>query len=208
MGRVSTKKLPNLTDAWKKIYFESEEVLARSIDEYVAGQSFTDFLEQMGSQYLSFYKATNQNMDRFFANNPMPSKKDIARVAELVVAVEEKVDNLESDLSANMAALAVNLIKLVDFQVVLKDELLALRQDVHAIQSQILLMQAKKDETMATLKENLAAEVPARRRNKGKPGDLLEEEKKPILPKEDNKNAPAEPPARQPRRSKKASDKI
>jgi len=168
-GEEKQQKIPNLADAWKKIYFESEEALAQSINEYVAGQSFTDFLEQMGSQYLSFYKATNQNMDRFFANNPMPSKKDMARVAELVVAVEEKVDNLDSDLSANMAALATNLIKLVDFQVVLKDELLALRQDVHSIQKQIIQMQGKKDGIPpSALEENPAAEAPARPRGRSK----------------------------------------
>ena len=81
------------------MYFESEEALLQAVDEYVAGDSFTEILEQMGSQYLAMYKATNHNMDRFFDNHPLPTKKDLARVCELVITVEEKVDHLEDDIA-------------------------------------------------------------------------------------------------------------
>jgi polyhydroxyalkanoic acid synthase PhaR subunit len=137
------KGIHAITDAWKKMYYESEEVLARSMDEYVAGQSFTDLLEQMGNQYLTAYQATTHNTDRLFANNPLPTKKDIARVCELVIAVEEKVDHLESDFNGNMAGMASSLIRLVDFQVVLKDELLTIHKEVDSMRSQLIQMQEK-----------------------------------------------------------------
>lgn len=202
-GENKKQEIPNLAEAWKKIYFESEEALARAIDDYVAGQSFTDFLEQMGSQYLSLYKTTTQNMDRFFANHPMPTKKDIARVAELVVAVEEKVDDFDSEFSANMNTLAVNLIKLVDFQNVMKDELTALRQDVKSLQKQIMIMNEKADQNMASAaaKDN-PAQVPVRRRNKEKQGDMLKEEGNSILPDQDKAQPSAKAPARPKNRSK------
>ena len=104
---------------------------------------------------MSFYKATNQNMDRFFANHPMPTKKDIARVCELVVAVEEKVDNLESDLSANMAGLASNLIRLGGFPGGFEGRNTghSAGSSVHA-RSRLLQMQEKK--ARISLKENPA----------------------------------------------------
>jgi len=171
-----------ISEAWKKMYFESESALARSIDEYVAGQSFTDSLEQMGSQYLSMYKAANQNMDRFFANHPMPTKKDIARVCELVIAVEEKVDHLEGDLSANMAGLASSLIKLVDFQVVLKEEIMAIRGEVQSMQEQLLQMRENKAGLTA---QSLTVDKPADQSAGEVASNLAQEENKqtpPITP--------------------------
>lgn len=157
------KGFKTITDAWKKMYYENEAVLASSMDEYVAGQSFTDFLEQMGSQYMTAYKATNQNTDKFFANSPLATKKDIARVCELVIAVEEKVDNLESDFNGKMASLASSLITLVDFQVILKDDLWTIHEEVKALQRQLLQAQGNKagssrpeDKTVA----KVAAESP------------------------------------------------
>lgn len=131
------KRILDFAEAWKKMYFESETTLAKAIDEYVAGDSFTSFLEKMGAEYLSLYKTNNQNMERFFANSPVPTKKDIARVAELVIALEEKLDDLDMQMSEGLNNLATSVMKLVDFQMVLKDELLSLRQEVQMIQKQL-----------------------------------------------------------------------
>jgi len=131
------KQILDLAEAWKKMYFDTEATLAKAVDEYVAGDSFTAFLEKMGTEYLSMYKTQNQNVERFFANSPIPSKKDIARVAELVLNVEEKVDNLDLGISAGFSRLAENMSTLVDFQAVLRDELITLRQEVQLLQQQL-----------------------------------------------------------------------
>ncbi len=131
------KQILDFAEAWKKMYFDSEATLAKAVDEYVAGDSFTSFLEKMGAEYLSFYKTNNQNMERFFANSPVPSKKDIARVAELVINIEEKVENLDMGVSAGFNSLAENMMRLVEFQAVLKDEIISLRQEVQALQKQL-----------------------------------------------------------------------
>lgn len=131
------KQILDFAEAWKKMYFDSEATLAKAIDEYVAGDSFTSFLEKMGAEYLSFYKTNNQNMERFFANSPVPSKKDIARVAELVINIEEKVENLDMGMSAGFNSFAENMMRLVEFQAVLKDEIISLRQDVQALHKQL-----------------------------------------------------------------------
>ncbi|MEQ8201846.1 MAG: hypothetical protein ABRQ24_10555 [Syntrophomonadaceae bacterium] len=135
------KQILDFAEAWKKMYFESESTLAKAIDEYVAGDSFTSFLEKMGAEYLSLYKTSNQNMERFFANSPVPSKKDVARVAELVLNIEDKVDNLDMEVSASLNGLAVSMMRLVDFQAVLKDELISLRQEVQSVQRQLQIIQ-------------------------------------------------------------------
>ena len=135
------RQILDFAEAWKKMYFETETTLAKAIDDYVASDSFTSFLEKMGAEYLSLYKTSNQNMERFFANSPVPSKKDVARVAELVINIEEKVDTLDVEVSAGLNSVASSMMKLIEFQGVLKDEMIALRQEVQSLQKQLKAMQ-------------------------------------------------------------------
>lgn len=135
------KEILDFTEAWKKMYFDTETTLAKAVDEYVAGDSFTAFLEKMGAEYLSIYKTHNQNMERFFANSPVPTKKDVARIAELVINIEEKVDNLDMEVLAGLNSLAANIMRLVEFQAVMKDEIISLHKDVQAVQKQLQALQ-------------------------------------------------------------------
>lgn len=137
------KQMLDFAQAWKKMYFETESALAKAVEEYVSTDSFSEILQDFGKQYLAMYKSTSQNIDRFFDNHPLPTKKDIARICELVVDVEEKVDQLENDFNTNMAGLASSLIRLVDFQVALKDEMLAIRKEILALQKNLVHMQGK-----------------------------------------------------------------
>ncbi len=155
------KEILDFAEAWKKMYFETENNLAKAVDEYVAGDSFTAFLEKMGAEYLALYKTNNQNMERFFANSPVPTKKDVARVAELVINIEEKVDNLDMGVSVGLNSLAASIMKLVDFQAVLKDEVISLRQDVQAVQKQLQAIQPTP--------ESVGADKPVRSRSRKAP---------------------------------------
>jgi len=168
------KQMLDFTEAWKKLYFETESAFAKSVEEYVSTDSFSEILQDFGKQYLAMYKSTSQNIDRFFDNHPLPTKKDIARICELVVDVEEKVDQLENDFNTNMAGLASSLIRLVDFQVALKDEMLAIRKEMLSLQKNLVQMQGKAAEMVKTLPAD-------------KPGGALAMEKEPTTV--------AEPPA-------------
>ncbi|HWP98068.1 MAG TPA: hypothetical protein VN426_14580 [Syntrophomonadaceae bacterium] len=127
------RKIPDFAQVMKELYFQSEEAWTRAVKDFVGSQSFIPLLEQISGQYLSLHKATSQNMDKLLANYPIPTKKDIARVAELVVSVEDKVDQLETQISNNMNSLASSLIKLVEYQSTLKDEVQAIHQDVRLL---------------------------------------------------------------------------
>lgn len=200
------KGFKTITDAWKKMYYENEAVLASSMDEYVAGQSFTDLLEQMGSQYMTAYKVTTQNTDKFFANSPLATKKDIARVCELVIAVEEKVDNLESNFNGNMASLASSLMRLVDYQAILKDDLWTIHEEVKAMQRQVLMMQGNKAGSAAPADKpvaKVAAESPRTDQKGARPTE--EVQSNPVL--EQTKPTPPTTPPRPRSRSKETQPK-
>src|SRR5258708_20203573 len=50
-----------------------------------------DFLES----YTSFYKTSRRASEEYFRNLQLPTRSDLARVAELVVNLEVKVDSVE-----------------------------------------------------------------------------------------------------------------
>jgi len=126
-------QFPDIMELWKKNYFKTEEALTNAGKEFVSSKVFVDMLDNMRDQYLSYHKVSTQYMDQYFENNPVPSKKDIARVAELVIALEDKIDNLDIQLTDNVNSIAKSLIKLADFHQELKDEVLLLRKDFFAL---------------------------------------------------------------------------
>lgn len=160
--------IPDFTEAWKRLYFESEEALARSVKEFIASQSFVSLLEQMGGCYLSAYKATSQNLDRFFANHPLPTKKDIARIAALVVSVEEKLDRFDSDLSAGMAVLTNNLIKLVESQLAFQNEMASIKENLQSIQNRLSLYESQHNAISPEAGKNPQDEITASKPNRNK----------------------------------------
>lgn len=122
-NKNESAKMPDLLDFWKDVYFRSEQNLGNAIKEYLTNQSFIDMLDQMRSSFLPYYKIANQSLDKYLEINPVPSKKDIARVAELVISLEDKTDNIELRFSADLAAMAEKLQEIADMQILIKDQL-------------------------------------------------------------------------------------
>lgn len=146
--------MPDLVELWKEIYFMNEDAWTSATKEFITTQSFVSALDQIKEQLLNYHTISEQNLDNYYKINPVPSKKDIARVAELVIGLEDKVDDLDIQFSSNINRITASLIKLVDFQANLKQEIRALRQENRA-------MQKKLDEITAILgsKNEEAAEV-------------------------------------------------
>ncbi len=130
-------KVPDLLELWKKMYFKSEETCSNVSKEFVASKTFVDMLDRARDQYLSYHKLSEQFLDQYYANNPAPSKKDVARVAELVIALEDKIDNLDIQITDNVNLIAKSLIKLVDFQKPLKDESTQFRQEISSLNEKL-----------------------------------------------------------------------
>ena len=120
---------PDYYELWKKIYYKTEEACAISSKEFITSNMFVKMLDQIREQYLCNHKLTTQGFDKYFEMNPFASKKDVARVAELVIALEDKLDNFDMQFSDNMNSIANSLIKLVDFQQT-KYDTLFMKQDI------------------------------------------------------------------------------
>jgi len=126
-------QFPDIIELWKKIYFKTEAAYANVGKEFVTSNTFVDLLGQIKDQYLSSHKLSTQSLDKYFEINPIASKKDIARIAELIIALEDKLDNLDMQFSDNLNSMANSLVKLVNFQQSLKNENDLLKQDISSL---------------------------------------------------------------------------
>lgn len=126
-------QMPDLMELWKKIYFSTEETWSRSARDFVASDIFIQMLQEIKDQYLSAHKVSTAYMDKYFESNPVPSKKDIARVAELVIALEDKIDALDLQFANNLDSIARSFMKMVDIQQGLHQTVLRLQQEVQLL---------------------------------------------------------------------------
>lgn len=128
---------PNLVELWKDMYFKSENALAEAFKKFVSTNTFVQMLNQTLEQNLSMEKVINQNMDKYFDSFPVPSKKDIARVAELVLSIEDKVDAIDFQLPHALTSLADNVLALAAVQEKVKQELEQVRVQLDQVNSTI-----------------------------------------------------------------------
>jgi polyhydroxyalkanoic acid synthase PhaR subunit len=130
-------RMPDMVEFWKTMYFSTEDMWGNAIKEYLTTKSFVGMFNEIKDQYLSCYKITNQNLDKYLEVNPIPSKKDIARVAELVIALEDKIDNFDLQFSSNLASMTKSLLKMADFQANLKEELFSIKTQVDSLSNKL-----------------------------------------------------------------------
>ncbi|MGI6712438.1 MAG: hypothetical protein ACOX4L_06910 [Bacillota bacterium] len=98
--------IPNPFDIWKKMYFIAEEACSSTVREAISTNVFANTIDAILNQYLVGHKLSMQTSQKLLSYYPFPSKEDVARVAELVIAMEDKIDNIESTLMIQLTRIA------------------------------------------------------------------------------------------------------
>lgn len=152
---------PDFAELWKELYFKTESAWADAFREFVSTDTFVEMLDQSLNQHLSIEKVTRQNIDKLFEYGAMPSKKDLARVAELVISVEEKVDNLDFQLVDNINRMAGSLLNMLPFLEANQKQINELKEQIQDVSKQNAEIK-KQNTAMKTqlneLKKQLTAE--------------------------------------------------
>ncbi|MEN6461940.1 MAG: hypothetical protein ABFC94_11300 [Syntrophomonas sp.] len=130
-------KMPDMVEFWKTMYFSTEDMWVNAIKEYLTTKSFVGMFNEIKDQYLSCYKIVNQNLDSYLEVNPIPSKKDIARIAELVIALEDKIDNFDFQFSGNTASMTKSLLKMADFNAKQKEEIFSIKVQLDSLNDKL-----------------------------------------------------------------------
>ncbi len=130
-------QFPDLIELWKKIYFSTEATCTNIGKEFVSSNAFVSLLGQMRDQYLSSHKFTAQVLEKYMDASPVVSKQDVARIAELVIALEDKQDKFDLQFSDNLNSIADSLLRLVTQQQSAQNEAVQLKQDLSTLNEKI-----------------------------------------------------------------------
>jgi polyhydroxyalkanoic acid synthase PhaR subunit len=79
----------------KQWYDATSETWATVIGDIIGTERFMESASQFMESYTSLYRTFRRANEEFFNNLQLPTRSDIARVAELVIEVEDKVDQIE-----------------------------------------------------------------------------------------------------------------
>jgi len=80
---------------FQKWYEATSETWAKVVDDMLSSEKFIESASPFIEIYSNFVKTLHRANEEFFSNLQLPTRSDLARVAGLVVAIDEKVDKLE-----------------------------------------------------------------------------------------------------------------
>jgi len=80
---------------FQKWYEATSETWAKVVDDMLSSEKFIESASPFIEIYSNFVKTLHRANEEYFSNLQLPTRSDLARVAGLVVAIDEKVDKLE-----------------------------------------------------------------------------------------------------------------
>lgn len=83
---------------FQKWYEATSETWAKVVDDTLSSEKFIESASPFLEIYSNFVKTLHSANEEYFSNLQLPTRSDLARVAGLVVAVDEKVDKVEDAL--------------------------------------------------------------------------------------------------------------
>jgi polyhydroxyalkanoic acid synthase PhaR subunit len=92
-------------ELWRQIYDTNERAWSAILERTVNNPSFAESTGKVLETFLSAQKTVRENMRSYLEQINLPTREDIARLGELIVALEEKVDQLDDRLAGIEATL-------------------------------------------------------------------------------------------------------
>ncbi|HEY7127681.1 MAG TPA: poly(R)-hydroxyalkanoic acid synthase subunit PhaE [Ktedonobacterales bacterium] len=80
---------------FKQWYEATNESWAKAVGTVFASEQFMEAVKQFLESYAGFSKTMRKANEEYFHGLQLPTRSDIARLGELIVALEEKVDRLD-----------------------------------------------------------------------------------------------------------------
>jgi polyhydroxyalkanoic acid synthase PhaR subunit len=80
---------------FKQWFDASSETWSKVVGDIIGDEKFVENASQLMESYTSYYMVTRRANEDYFRNLQLPTRSDLARVAEIIVALEEKVDRID-----------------------------------------------------------------------------------------------------------------
>ncbi len=95
---------PDPFEMWRQLYDMNERAWQKAMEQTVTRPEFADASSKMLETILSAQRMVRDSMRTYLETVNVPTREDIARLGELVVNLEEKVDQILDRLDAMEAA--------------------------------------------------------------------------------------------------------
>ena len=80
---------------WRQTYELAEQAWSKAIEQTTGTDEFAASLGKSLDSYLGFQRLMRENMQLYLESMNLPTRNDIARLGELIVNLENKIDQLD-----------------------------------------------------------------------------------------------------------------
>ncbi len=98
--RSETGEQKDLYAMWRQLYDANEKVWSQASNEFMDSPAFAQWQGRMLETFLGFQKALKESATAQLQAANIPTRDDIARLGELILGLEEKVDQLADRMPA------------------------------------------------------------------------------------------------------------
>jgi polyhydroxyalkanoic acid synthase PhaR subunit len=103
----SGEALPtNLFAFYKQWYDATSDTWARLVENTIGSEKFLELVRPFLESYASFLKTFRNAEEEYLKNLQIPTRSDIAHLAELVIALEEKLDQVDDAFEEGLTQVA------------------------------------------------------------------------------------------------------
>ncbi len=92
--RPETTEQKDLYALWRQLYEANEKVWSQATGEFMESPAFAQWQGRMLETFLAFQKTWKDSATAQLQAANIPTRDDIARLGELILGLEEKVDQL------------------------------------------------------------------------------------------------------------------
>jgi Collagen triple helix repeat (20 copies) len=87
-------------EVWRQLYDANERTWSAALEQAMGSQEFGDSSGKLLETMLAAQKTVRDNMRTYLETMNVPTREDIARLGELVIGLEEKIDQVVDRLDA------------------------------------------------------------------------------------------------------------
>src|SRR5947207_14438805 len=85
-------------EVWRQLYDANERTWSAALEQAMGSQEYGDSSGKLLETMLAAQKSVRDNMRTYLETMNVPTREDIARLGELVIGLEEKIDQLADRL--------------------------------------------------------------------------------------------------------------
>ena len=147
-------------------YNATSDTWSKFVEQYIGSEQFMETSTPLLESYASFFKTFRRANEEFFQNLQLPTRSDIARIAELVITLEEKVDQIDDALDDSQSKGATQedvtgiagQLQALESKLNVLDNTLAQNKTVASLNQHLARVEGKLNTLPATLAQDKAVE--------------------------------------------------